>query len=148
MEAYGTWLVTTEGDCEGRTTRELGVHTGYLDDIAFALADQAYYGLRFRVIDLAELKNAPKKGAKVQVSLEIDTGTWDMDGKTRVEYFKQMLKGRNVYVKPGQYYACVELIDGKSPEQQEAARQKVLVDSARNKLSEEELEALLKSVSK
>ena len=35
---YGTFKVTTEGDCEGKSTRDLGVHTGYIDEIAFALA--------------------------------------------------------------------------------------------------------------
>ena len=33
---YGIWIVTTEGDCEGRSTRHLGVFQGYIDDIAFA----------------------------------------------------------------------------------------------------------------
>lgn len=31
---YGIWIVTTEGDCEGRSTRHLGVFQEYIDDIA------------------------------------------------------------------------------------------------------------------
>lgn len=142
IEAYGTWTVTTEGDCEGRSTRNLGTHTGYLDDIAFALADQAYYGLRFDAVDPARLKGRPKTGTKVQVSLDIKTGSWDMDGKQRVKFFQGILKRRNVHVKEGQYYACVELIDGSSKEAQAAARKEVMKNSALSKLSAEEREAL------
>lgn len=37
---YGTFKVTTEGDCEGKSVRHLGTFTGYIDEIAFALADK------------------------------------------------------------------------------------------------------------
>ena len=33
-EVFGTWEVTTEGDVEGRTTKNLGNFTGYIDEIA------------------------------------------------------------------------------------------------------------------
>lgn len=46
-QAYGTWKVTTEGDCEGRSIRDLGTYTGYLDEMAFALADKCCYSLQF-----------------------------------------------------------------------------------------------------
>ena len=49
--AYGLWQVTTEGDCEGKTTTNLGVHEGYLDDIAFSLGSRAYYSLQFQKMD-------------------------------------------------------------------------------------------------
>ena len=29
---FGIWHVTTEGDCEGRSTRDLGIHEGYIDE--------------------------------------------------------------------------------------------------------------------
>ena len=45
---YGLWEVTTEGDCEGRSRKGLGVFEGYLDDIAFYLANKAYYTLEFK----------------------------------------------------------------------------------------------------
>jgi hypothetical protein len=141
--AHGFWKVTTEGDCEGRTTTNLGTYEGYLDDIAFALANKAMYGLRFTYVNPAELKGQHAKATKIQVSLDIETGTWDMKGKERVEYFRKMLMGRDVYIKEGQYYACVELVKGIDPEAQEAARQELLRQSARSKLSAEELKALL-----
>lgn len=49
---YGTFEVTTEGDCEGRSVRHLGTFTGYIDEIAFALADKCYYSLRFSLLKL------------------------------------------------------------------------------------------------
>jgi hypothetical protein len=141
--AHGFWKVTTEGDCEGRSTTNLGTYEGYLDDIAFALANKAMYGLKFTAIDPHGLKELHAKATKIQISLDIETGTWDMKGKERVEYFRKMLIGRDVYIKEGQYYACVELIKGIDPEAQEAARQELLRQSARAKLSKEELAALL-----
>ena len=47
MEIYGTYKVTTEGDVEGRTVKNLGIHRGYIDTIALHLADQCYYSLKF-----------------------------------------------------------------------------------------------------
>jgi len=44
----GRWRVTTEGDVEGRTTRDLGVHVGHVADIAATLAPLVHYGLDFR----------------------------------------------------------------------------------------------------
>lgn len=144
IQAYGTWTVTTEGDCEGRSTRQLGTHTGYIDDIAFALANQAYYGLRFSWVDPLKLANVPPNAAQIQVSLDIETGTWDMSVKERVDFVKKLLRGRDTLVQDGTYYACVNLVSGKSPEAQQAAREKVLALNASKKLNPEELAALLK----
>lgn len=83
---YGTWQVTTEGDCEGRSTRNLGVYVGYLDDIAFALADKCFYSLRFTKI-CTEIPVPESARENVSVSLDIKSNTWDMDGKDRVTYF-------------------------------------------------------------
>jgi len=43
----GWWSVTTEGDCEGRSTRQCGTHYGHVAEIAFSLADQGGYTLYF-----------------------------------------------------------------------------------------------------
>ena len=37
---YGIWEVTTEGDCEGRTTRRLGVYSGYIDEYSDASTER------------------------------------------------------------------------------------------------------------
>ena len=72
-KAYGIWTVTTEGDCEGRTTTHLGTYEGYLDEIAFALAGKSSYKLTFRAAEsLAEIS---KSAAKVNIALAIDAET-------------------------------------------------------------------------
>jgi hypothetical protein len=38
----GWWDVTTEGDCEGRSTKQLGTHYGHVAEIAFSLKDCGY----------------------------------------------------------------------------------------------------------
>jgi hypothetical protein len=43
----GWWKVSTEGDCEGKSTRDLGLHYGHIGDIALALAGASYYALSF-----------------------------------------------------------------------------------------------------
>jgi hypothetical protein len=65
-----------------------------------------------------------------------------MDGPALVAYFKKMLEGRDTLVGLGQYYACVELIDGKTPEAQERARRAAVAAGALSKLSKEEIDAL------
>lgn len=135
---YGTWKVTTEGDCEGRSIRDLGTHEGYLDDIAFKLANKSYYSLTFHLIpDDKKIDVIPKSGTKVNVSLDIDSGTWpsDMNSKQRVEFFQNMLRGRDTFVTEGQYYASVTLIDGQSPEARAIAEQKLARATALSKLS-------------
>lgn len=138
--AYGIWTVTTEGDVEGRTTNHLGTFEGYLDEIAFKLAGKSYYGLRFAPADDLALISRP--GTKVQVSLDIDSGTWDMKGEQRVNFFKKLLAGRKVSVAPGQYYACVELIDGDSPEEIARREKELKKQKALAKLSAEDRELL------
>lgn len=44
---WGTWRVSTEGDCEGRTTKNLGVHGGHVADIALSLVNQVDRSLTF-----------------------------------------------------------------------------------------------------
>jgi hypothetical protein len=141
-EAYGTWEVTTEGDCEGRTTTHLGTHTGYLDDIAFALADRQYYGLQFKPVELLNLKKVPPKATQVNVSLSIDTGTWDLKGEERANAFRQILKGRKTRVSSSKYYACVTLSSGLTKEEQEEARLQVLRNAALAKLTPQDRAAL------
>lgn len=55
--------VTTEGDCEGRSSRSLGIWKGNISDIAFHLADKMFYSLRFEPITI----NKPNKISKEKV---------------------------------------------------------------------------------
>jgi hypothetical protein len=114
IEAYGKWHVTTEGDVEGRSTTDLGVYEGYLDEIAFALGRKAYYSLYFEPAKELppQAKSAPAD--QVHVVLTIDSGTWDMDPAKRQGFFRKLLEGRDVEVKDGQFYASVLLKRGKA----------------------------------
>lgn len=131
--AFGVWRVTTEGDCEGRSVRDLGVHEGYLDEIAFALADKVYYSLQFSTSKKITME---PKTSQVSVSLNIDSGTWDMVPTQRVNFFRSMLEGRDVFVSEGQYYASVVLSTNKFDKKSE------LINNALKKLTKEEIEAL------
>lgn len=140
--AYGLWKVTTEGDCEGRSVRQLGTHEGYIDEIAFKLAKQCFYSLNFKLLDANEHKDMTPTGTKVHITLDIDSGTWDMTHDARVDHFRDILKDREVDVSPGMYYASVVLIDGASPEVQELRRREFIRNATIKKLTPEELEIL------
>lgn len=45
FDIYGIWKVSTEGDCEGRSTKDLGIHQGNIFDIVKNLRSQAFYTL-------------------------------------------------------------------------------------------------------
>ncbi len=141
MNSYGMWHVTTEGDVEGRSTKDLGVHEGHLDDIAFALAGASCYKLTFELVDPNEWHSrAPR--TEVCVALGVRSGTWDLNKNERANYFKQLLKGRDVTVEADDCYAAVNLIRGSDPLRREVARREALRSSARAKLTAEELAAL------
>lgn len=99
----GTWKVTTEGDCEGRTTRDLGIYEGYIDDIALSLANQCYYSLHFTRSNVKKASIYNK--GKVNVTLDIKSHTWDMSPEDRVETMKELFKDRNVEIEAGNSYA-------------------------------------------
>lgn len=137
--AYGIWHVTTEGDCEGRTTKDLGTHEGYLDDIAFALGEQGGYSLKFTRVHPLELRPVC---TKVHVSLDISSKTWDMKSDQRANYFRTLLVGRDVTIEESNYYAAATLIRGTSPEARERAAREVVKARALSKLSPDEIKAL------
>jgi hypothetical protein len=116
MNPYGTWEVTTEGDCEGRSIRHLGTFTGYFDEIAFALAKKCYYALDFkRVENLDQFDKTPTKN-KVVVRI------WDF-GKD-IRYYERLLIDRGVFVKKSNIYESVTLhrTNPVSEEEMEAQR--------------------------
>lgn len=110
----GVWRVTTEGDCEGRTTTRLGDHEGHIIDIARHLAKSAYYSLRFeKILSMPKQNLAASPASSVSISLSINSGTWDMKRDERVKFFKKMMevdtdpRGLQFEILPGQYYASV-----------------------------------------
>lgn len=145
ISPYGIWHVTTEGDCEGRTTKDLGVHEGFLDDIAFALAGSVCYKLQFDPVDIAAWERSSAAATKVHVSLSIGAGhakTWDMQAGQRVAWFQRVLHGRDVSVEPSNYYAAVTLVRGSDAERQDEARKRAARENALAKLTPADRAAL------
>ena len=125
---YGIWEVTTEGDCEGKTTRRLGVYSGYIDEIALALADKCCYSLQFSQLNIVKVDNTfTPKCKTVTVNLDINSGTWDMSAHERVLAMEKVFKDRPVYIKQGQAYAsfCIETIKQTVEEKKQYALSKL-----------------------
>jgi hypothetical protein len=141
LPSYGIWHVTTEGDEEGRTTRDLGVHEGYIDDVAFALASRQFYSLDFELVDTLKWKTLPVS-TQANVRLKISTGTWDMLADARVGFFRQMLAGRDVTITKSNYFASVALTRGADGESIARARTAAQRSAALAKLTEVEREVL------
>ena len=135
---YGTFIVTTEGDCEGRSTINLGVYTGYVDEIAFALTDKCYYTLHFKLVNPNELDLTPK-GDTVKIRFDLDSPAWDMSTNTynsfgdseALDYFKSFFSDRDVEVKSADGYGGCTITTGRETIKQK--RERILC-----KLSEEE----------
>lgn len=109
LNPNGTWMVTTEGDCEGKTTKTLGVFIGRLDEIAFALAPKAYYKLMFQRIDTA-IPTPTEMENEVTVALTEESGTSDLSPDERLDFFNEMLKETdNVFVSESSLYNAVIL---------------------------------------
>jgi hypothetical protein len=106
---YGVWKVTTEGDCEGRSTKQLGIHEGYIDEIAQFLSAEAHYSLHFEAADIRKEHTGRKPLKKVSVSLAYAAKVPD-DPAKRVLFFKRLLKDRPVEVENGQFYGSVNLV--------------------------------------
>lgn len=133
---YGTWKVTTEGDCEGKSTTQLGVFTGFVDEIALYLADQCYYSLTFYLEELIT-KFVPTQKS-VNMKFDIDSKTWHMTGDERVKFFEDVFKDRpNIVVKEGNYYASVTIETLDNVETKADLKRKGLA-----KLTDKEKEAL------
>lgn len=139
--AWGIWRVTTEGDCEGRTTKELGVWEGYIDEIALHLADRVMYGLCFDVAESKSSSSLPPAGKEVNISFGINSGTWNMSREERLAVFDNIIarSNRPVRVEESNYFACVTIqTDARTVQQRKAdARAAVLA-----RMTEEERELL------
>ena len=108
-EALGWWKITTEGDCEGKTVTDLGVHYGYLDELAFSFGRKSYYSLTFQAVKRPVPAPFLEPVREVCVTLGIDSGTWDLGRIGRVEAVRQILKDRPVVVGESHCYAAVTL---------------------------------------
>lgn len=126
---YGTWHVTTEGDIEGKSIRDLGTFTGYVDEIALHLADKCLYSLTFeKVQPISEY--IPKK-REVNVQFDIESGTWE---NLDINEIKDAFSDRPVEITNSNYFASFKIISHRMPEN--------VKQNALDKLTEEEKEAL------
>ena len=110
MPVYGFWEVSTEGDCEGKTSKKLGIHKGYLDEVALHLGNKACYGLYIKeATDKNPLLRLEPNCNSVNISLDIKTNTWDLSPSQRAIEIGKFLKDRPVVVSQSNYHACVTL---------------------------------------
>jgi uncharacterized protein YbaR (Trm112 family) len=76
--AVGLWQISTDGDCEGRTSRIITVEHGHLGELALKYAGHAMYQLTFKPV----MRTQEEKPAEsVHIQLDIKSGTWDAKGE-------------------------------------------------------------------
>lgn len=119
----GLWEITTEGDCEGRSVRRLGIHEGNLVELAARFSNKNYYSLHFTAVSPTDEDDFPKilpKGG-VSVTMDIKSETWDLSPAERALVAQEILN-RNGYqdarAEQGRYYASFVLksTDDTTPE--------------------------------
>lgn len=62
----GWWCVSTEGDCEGKSTEELGEHFGHVVEIALELSARSSYKLTFRKSSRSDKGEEPVRVASAR----------------------------------------------------------------------------------
>lgn len=128
---HGGWRVTTEGDCEGRTTKNLGDWYGYVDEIALTLGSQGGYTLEFTAIDMKSKQLAP---INKEVNVRIN-GAFDNSNLSEISA-RFHASGRPVHVERCPYYKSFTIVN--TAYDKNAATRK----SALDKLTAEELRVL------
>ena len=110
----GYWKVTTEGDCEGKTTKYLGKFYGSISDIAKKLAHKSYYSLQFDPAkELEEIVPSDKDIKEVHVSFGNDSKTWNLNSEDRAKIIENMFKAagiNNIEIAPSNYYASFRIL--------------------------------------
>lgn len=79
------YAVTTEGDCEGRTTSTLGYATGDVDDIKMYFADRKMYELNLTELNVV---NITKESFNERVQLKTEKA----DLEQRLKQIKNHLR--------------------------------------------------------
>lgn len=116
IDPVGLWKVTTEGDVEGRSVKDLGTWPGHIADIAFALADQAGSVLQFQRVNPKELEISKSAMPLDRVAIRLDcgTGAWDLKQSVRVTAYQKIISKSaaqvSCYVCENDSFASVSLV--------------------------------------
>lgn len=132
------WEVTTEGDCEGKAIRKLGVFTGNPVDIAFKLADKAMYTLFFHELNIDDIQTFEPTRETIAMRFTYGDKYHTNDITARKATFEKLIENRPVKITnnvPGNSYITLSLTDDSNLKQTEIAK-------ALAKLTEEEKELL------
>ncbi len=132
----GIWEVTTEGDCEGRSMRTLGIFKGHYCDIALGLADKCCYSLHFRKINEVDML-PPIRGQREKVQITFSDVSHFRDTEL-VEAVRDVATPLNISVGKGMWTGHVTLYRTVSEEE----RKKLALEKAKKVLSAEDLAAL------
>lgn len=112
----GWWRVTTEGDVEGRTIKDLGWHYGHIVEIALCLGPGPCYKYEF-----SPPKDAPdgmfgepkvypeRRQVRRQATILIpsESGTGQLSSGMRVKWFRQWLDAEEVCVTESNHQSAV-----------------------------------------
>ena len=110
--------MTTEGDCEGRSTDNLGFFKGHVADIAAHLRKKTFYSLNFHPVKSSEGEVQPViEDCEAVITLDIQSGTWpgDMSGEQATAAVNYWLRSEPTKfvdldkIKKSNYYAAIKL---------------------------------------
>lgn len=120
---YGIWEVTTEGDVEGKTTKSLGIYTGWVDEIALHLGDRSYYVLDFKKVKpQPDVLNPTVKNVHVSID---GIGMYGMKSPKRKEAMTICFKDRPVMICESNFYGAF-VISSNMVTDEELKREKAL----------------------
>ena len=128
--SLGLWEVTTEGDCEGRTTRDLGTYYGNFDEVAFHVADKVMYKLTLTKIE--PTNEFTPKADNVLIQFNMNSGMYHMTPEQTEPIWNSLLKDRPANVKDNRYGSQIVL------ELEQNMNNKRIRQAALNKLTAEE----------
>jgi hypothetical protein len=103
----GWWIVTTEGDCEGRTTDQLGTHYGHVVEIAMSVTGGCGYSFRF--VPIKGLEVPPGHETRQAVRKEANIRLDPISYKGGEKEIAKWLDCPEVIVKPCNYYGAYTL---------------------------------------
>lgn len=105
----GWWKVTTEGDCEGKSTDQLGTHYGHIAEIAFALAGLCEYSLQFQPVhDREPGVEIQRKANRRKVNISFAGGPLNARDPNTMDVYNWM-NIHGVNVRDCNYYGAVTI---------------------------------------